>query len=126
MRYILRIILELATYILFILKINCRGIYMMKMIGTIFLLSGGLIGIFIGLYFPNKNITEMKHSSKDIQKLHLRSQKMLDLIIGFVFILLGIFLGMNIFNFIEISLFTSINFFVSKLGEVILNKRYGE
>jgi len=99
---------------------------MIKAICTIFLFSGSLISIFIVLYFPNKRIIGMNHRHENILKLHLKSQKILDLIIGFVFILLGIFLTMDMFTILEISLFASINFFTSRLGEVLLNKRYVE
>ncbi|EPY6471021.1 hypothetical protein ACWO4B_001654 [Clostridium sporogenes] len=99
---------------------------MLKTLGSIIMILGGAtLAIFI-LYNNHKEI--MKIAKKDINrfKKYLKYKRLLNLIVGFCFVILGMISILNIYNGDLIWIMSLIILFFDRVIEFVINKKYKE
>jgi len=96
---------------------------MFNIISSLLLISGGITIIFLGIYFPPKRIIEM-YKDKNTLERHLKSQRLLDLITGFCFFILGVLSIKNILTGVQVGFLASLNYFLGRIAETIINRKH--
>lgn len=95
--------------------------YMFRVVSSGLLMIGGVIIILLGI-FSSKNIKE-NYDDSNLRKKH-KAEKLLDLIIGSCFLLLGMLSVVNILTGTQVGLLGGINFIMGKLIENRISKKY--
>ncbi|MCW6085499.1 MULTISPECIES: hypothetical protein [Clostridium] len=97
---------------------------MLKTLGNVIIMLGGVTLIIVSSYYNHKRI--MKIVNKDNKRLeeYLKYKKLLDLTVGFCFVILGIIPILNIYNGDLIWIISLIILFCDKVIGFMIDKKY--
>ncbi|EJP6473723.1 hypothetical protein NHI66_003087 [Clostridium botulinum] len=99
---------------------------MIKILGSIMMLLGGVILIIFSFYNNHKETMKIVNKDNNRLKKYLKYKKLLNLIVGFCFVILGTVSILNIYNGNLIWIISLIILFSDRVIEFIINKKYEE
>ncbi|NFA61231.1 hypothetical protein K8O96_05365 [Clostridium sporogenes] len=99
---------------------------MHRILGSIMILLGGVILIIFSFYNNHKGTMKIVNKDNNRFKKYLKDKKLLNLIMGFCFVILGTVSILNIYNGDLIWIISLIILFSDRVIEFIINKKYEE
>ncbi|APC80540.1 hypothetical protein [Clostridium botulinum] len=99
---------------------------MLKTLGSIIMILGGATLVIFSFYNNHKEV--MKIANKDTNRLkkYLKHKKLLNLIVGFCFVILGMISILNIYNGDLIWIMSLIILFFDRVIEFVIDKKHKE
>ena len=98
---------------------------MVRILISLFLIIGGLALVFLVLY-DYKKMIKMNDKDNYVQKKGIYARQLLDLIRGFLFIVLGLILFLNLLTPEKVGLLSASILLLIAIIEFIINKIYKE
>lgn len=97
---------------------------MYQTLGSIMMLLGGTTLVIVTFYHNHREIIETEHKNNNILNKYLKYKKLLNLILGFSFIILGIIPILNIYNGDLIWILSSIILICDRVIDFVITKKY--
>ncbi|AVQ38042.1 hypothetical protein FDC49_04980 [Clostridium sporogenes] len=99
---------------------------MLKILGSIMILLGGVALVIFSIYNNHKEIMKIANKDNNRLKKYFKHKKLLNLIVGFCFVILGIVPILNIYNGDLIGIISLIILFFDKIIEFRIDKKHKE
>ncbi|NFM92882.1 hypothetical protein FDC09_04275 [Clostridium botulinum] len=99
---------------------------MLKILGSIIMILGGVALVILSFYNNHKEIMKIVNKDNNRFKKYLKHKKLLNLIVGFCFVILGMISTLNIYNDDLIWIMSLIILFFDRVIEFVINKKYKE
>ncbi|MDF2884471.1 MAG: hypothetical protein K0R54_5038 [Clostridiaceae bacterium] len=97
---------------------------MFNIIINLLIILVGVTFIFLGIYGSHKKVMKLHIKDKGILEKYLKSQRLLDLITGFCYVILGIFSALNLLTGEHVGLLSSIILVLNTIIDFGINKKY--